>query len=231
MNGASGRCRRRMEVRACASSRGFTLIEVLLATALLAAALALGFATLRAATATVNRGEMLAQNNERMRAVAGFLRTRISSARAIAFGLDTQTATPIRFVGEPDRVRFVADLPDYLGRGGPYLHDVMVSGDPGHVQLQVAFSQVQNTFQIVETSPRKPELLADRLADVAFRYRALDAQGVLGDWQDRWTQVDRLPLQVSIRVVQADGVRWPEIIIALPSAAGAAADNLEQGLQ
>jgi general secretion pathway protein J len=223
--------RRRIRVEARGPSRGFTLIEVLLATALLAAALALGFATLRAATATVNRGEMLAQNNERMRAVAGFLRTRIASARAIAFGLDTQTATPIRFVGEPDRVRFVADLPDYLGRGGPYLHDVMVTGDPGRARLQVAFSQVQNTFQIVETSPRGPELLADRLARVEFRYRALDAQGVLGDWQERWTQVDHLPLQVAILVVQADGVRWPEIVIALPSATGSAADDLGQALQ
>jgi general secretion pathway protein J len=231
MKASPRRIRSRAQARPRAPSRGFTLIEVLLATALLAAALALGFATLRAATATVNRGEMLAQNNERMRAVAGFLRTRISSARAIAFGLDTQTATPIRFVGEPDRVRFVADLPDYLGRGGPYLHDVMVTGDPGHVRLQVAFSQVQNTFQIAETSPRKPELLADRLADVEFRYRALDAQGVLGDWQERWTQVDRLPLQVSVRVLQADGVAWPEIVIALPSAAGAAMDDSEPDLQ
>jgi general secretion pathway protein J len=231
MSGFTPRPRSRAEMRVRAPSRGFTLIEVLLATALLAAALALGFATLRAATATVHRGEMLAQNNERMRAVAGFLRTRISSARAIAFGLDTQTATPIRFVGEPDRLRFVADLPDYLGRGGPYLHDVVVTGERGHVQLQVAFSQVQNTFQIAETSPRKPELLADRLAEVEFRYRALDAQGVLGDWQDRWTQVDRLPLQVSIRVIRADGVKWPEIVIALPAATGGAMDNLEQGLE
>ena len=231
MKASSRRIRSRTQPRAHAPSRGFTLIEVLLATALLAAALALGFGTLRAATATVNRGEMLAQNNERMRAVAGFLRTRISSARAIAFGLDTQTATPIRFVGEPDRMRFVADLPDYLGRGGPYLHDVMLTGDPGHARLQVAFSQVQNTFQITETSPRKPELLADRLADVEFRYRALDAQGVLGDWQERWTQVDSLPLQVSIRVLQADGVKWPEIVIALPSATGTAMDTLEQGLE
>jgi general secretion pathway protein J len=226
------RHRNGIQVRAHARSRGFTLIEVLLATALLAAALALGFATLRAATATVKRGEVLAQNNERMRAVAGFLRTRIASARAIAFGLDTQTATPIRFVGDPDRVRFVADLPDYLGRGGPYLHDVRVTGDPGHAQLQVAFSQVQNTFQIVETSPRKPELLADGLAGVEFRYRALDADGVLGEWQERWTQVDHLPLQVSIRVIQANGVKWPDIVIALPSATGAVAmDPLEQGLE
>ena len=26
-------------------------------------------------------------------------------------------------------MRFVADLPDYLGRGGPYLHDFVVEGD------------------------------------------------------------------------------------------------------
>ena len=35
----------------------------------------------------------------------------------------TASALPQRFIGEPDRMRFVADLPDYLGRGGPYLHD------------------------------------------------------------------------------------------------------------
>ena len=106
----------RVRMRAIA---GFTLIEVLLATALLAAALALGFATLSAATATVNRSETLARENERMRAVANFLRLRIASARAIGFALDKDTGAPIRFVGSADRMRFVADLPDYLGRGGP----------------------------------------------------------------------------------------------------------------
>ena len=40
------------------SARGFTLIEVLLATVLLAAGLALAFATLRASTATAQRGEV-----------------------------------------------------------------------------------------------------------------------------------------------------------------------------
>jgi general secretion pathway protein J len=54
--------------------RGFTLIEVLLATVLLAAGLALAFATLRSATAMVQRGESIAQRNERIRAVEGFLR-------------------------------------------------------------------------------------------------------------------------------------------------------------
>jgi prepilin-type N-terminal cleavage/methylation domain-containing protein len=46
--------------------RGFTLIEILLATTVLAAGLALGFATLRAATATANRAEAMAERSERI---------------------------------------------------------------------------------------------------------------------------------------------------------------------
>ncbi len=202
---------------------GFTLIEVLLATALLAAALALGFATLSAATNTVNRSEVLAQHNQRMRAVASFLRGRISSARAIGFDQDPQTSAPIRFIGEVDRMRFVADLPDYLGRGGPYLHDIsVVGGERNNVRLQVAFGMVQNAAEVTEDSPRKPESLADGLADVQFHYRAIDADGALGPWEERWTQSDRLPLQVSVKIFPAVGKAWPELIIALPVASGGA---------
>ena len=210
-----------MSSRTGTRAGGFTLIEVLLATALLAAALALGFAVLSAATRTVNHGELLAQRNTQMRAVSAFLRSRIASARAIAFALDPQANTPLLFVGEPERMRFVADLPDYLGRGGPYLHDVSITDDQrGGKSLVVAFSQVQNSTQIDEAAPRKPDPLAVRLKDASFRYRALDDTGALGGWQERWTTSDRLPLQVSIRVVPAEGAAWPEMVIALPSANG-----------
>lgn len=216
-----------MPNRTRARHQGFTLIEVLLATALLAAALALGFATLGAATATVRRGEQLAQANERMRAVAGFLRTRIASARAIGFMVDKDSGTPIRFIGAPDRIRFVADLPDYLGRGGPYLHDISVVGEQrDRIALQVVFTQVQNAAAIADSSPRKPEALAEGLASAQFRYRALDATGKLGDWQERWTDSDRLPLQVSVRITPAGGAPWPELVIALPVANGGAASGL-----
>ncbi|HXH00952.1 MAG TPA: hypothetical protein VNI56_02010, partial [Xanthomonadaceae bacterium] len=77
---------------------------------------------------------------------------------------------------------------------------------------------------MLESSPREPELLADGLRDVEFRYRALDADGALGPWQDSWTTADRLPLHVSIRIVEVGGSRrsrdeglpWPELVIALP---------------
>jgi general secretion pathway protein J len=153
--------------------------------------------------------------------VEGFLRTRIGSARAISFDLDKQSGGAIRFIGAPDRMRFVADLPDYLGRGGPYLHDIAVAdAGSGQTRLQVEFAQVQNSAQVAETAPRPPEVLADGLSKVQFRYRALDATGEMGAWQDRWTDPTRLPLQVSVRIEPLTGRAWPELVVALPVSSG-----------
>ena len=197
-------------------SRGFTLIEVLLATMLLAGGLALAFATLRSATTMVQRGEAIAQRSERIRSAETFLRRRIGSAQVIAFATDPQTQQQIRFLGEPQRMRFVADLPDYLGRGGPYLHDLGVADD----RLLVSFTLVQGGQAIEEAQPRPPEPLASGLRAVRFHYRGIDPEGGLGDWQDRWTTAEVLPVQVAMDIESADGVRWPSVIVSLAQGSG-----------
>lgn len=199
------------------SQRGFTLIEVLLATVLLAAGLAVAFATLRAATATAQRGEQLAQRSEHMRAVEGFLRRRIGGTRAVAFGIDNETGAVRRFEGDDRQMRFVADLPDYLGRGGPYLHELSIVDGAGGRRLEVAFTLVLGAETFPEAQPRPPELLAD-VQEARFRYRGLDAQNRLGGWQDRWDTPDRLPLQVEVTLRDANGRTWPTMVIALPLA-------------
>ena len=210
---------RRSPRRPARAVSGFTLMEILIATVLLAAAMTLGFATLRAASAAATRGESMAQRNERMRAVEGFLRRRIASALPIAFEVNRDTGAPLRFVGEPDRIRFVADLPAYLGRGGPHLHDISVVGDGDGVRLQADFAVVLANEVNAERDPRPPELLAGGLREVKIRYRALDAQNRIGDWQERWEQGDRMPLQVKIEIVDGRGDRWPPLVVSLPQAA------------
>lgn len=213
-----------------ARSRGFTLIEVLLATVLLAAGLALAFATLRSATAMAQRGEAISQKNERMRAVDGFLRRRISAAQAIGFATDPASQRSYRFVGEPQRMRFVADLPDYLGRGGPHLHDLAVVGSGE--RLMVSFAMVQSGQTLQEQPPRPPELLADELRSVRFAYRGLDEDGRLAPWQDRWATAEALPVQVSVQVETLQGERWPPLVVSLAYATGGsfAGEDLEPPL-
>jgi general secretion pathway protein J len=214
----SRRTHRRLPRSARAAS-GFTLIEILIATILLAAAMTLGFATLRAASAAATRGELTAQRNERMRAVEGFLRRRIASALPIAFDVNESTGAPLRFLGEPDRIRFVADLPAYLGRGGPHLHDITVVDDGEGVRLQADFAVVLANEVNAERDPRPPELLAGGLREVKISYRALDAQNRIGDWEDVWSQGDRMPLQVKIEIIDGRGDRWPPLVVSLPQAA------------
>lgn len=197
-------------------ARGFTLIEVLLATVLLAAGLALAFATLRAATATAQRGESLAQRSERMRAVEGFLRKRLASALPMSFGVDNSTGLAQRFIGEPQRIRFVADVPDYLGRGGPYLHDVVADDAQG---LTINFAMIQAGRIVEERTPRAPESLVPDLQSLRLRYRGLNNDGTFSDWQETWSTSDRLPLQVSIEIRSASIGDWPRLVVALPQAA------------
>lgn len=205
------------------SLRGFTLIEVLLATVLLAAGLALAFTTLRAATATAQRGEAMAQRNERMRAVAGFLRARLVAAKPQAFTIDQDTGLPLRFTGDATRMRFVADLPEYLGHGGPYLHTLYLErssavGEGIDLMLGLAVQQPLDVGADAQPEPEPPEPLARDLQAVRFRYRALDADGRPGEWQEEWQTPERLPLQVEVSIRDGEGRTWPRIVVALPLA-------------
>lgn len=196
-------------------SAGFTLLEVLLATTLLAAALTLAFGVLRAAGATVARGDAMSQRNERIRAVSGFLRSRIGGAQSIVFGLDPRSGQTLRFDGDAHTLRFVADLPDYLGRGGPHLHTLQLRDGAQGKALDVEFRLVQAAEARVPVRP--PEPLADALARVDFAYRTLDEQGQMGAWQSRWATPEALPLQVRVRIADRKG-DWPELVVALPLA-------------
>ena len=198
--------------------RGFTLIEVLLATMLLASGLALGFATVRAAAATAQRGEAIAERNERIRAVSEFLRRRIGGMQGLVFELDPETAASRRFAGEADAMRFVADLPDYLGRGGPHLHALGVARDGDGFALQIDFRMVLAGETIEGSHARPPEPLADGLRSVEFAYRTLGKRGVPGPWLYEWQHPDALPLQVRVRIADAQGA-WPDMVVSLPLAA------------
>lgn len=196
-------------------ARGFTLVEVLIATVLLALGLTLAFATITGATGAARRGEAVAADNAHIRAVENFLRRRLAGARAVPFQIDASTGLPMRFVGERDRIRFVSDLPDYIGRGGPSLHDLhVVPGRTGDRVRLVLGLQVVQPGAAANADDAKPELLADDLRSVEFRYRGLGENGRPADWQDDWTAVEQLPLLVEVRITGDDGKPWPALVVA-----------------
>lgn len=198
---------------------GFTLIEVLLATALLAGGLALAFVTVRSAMTISQRGEAMAADNERMRAVQGLLRRQLSQALRSPIEPLDPAREPLYFAGEAQRLRFVSELPGYLGRGGAYVHDLQVVRAGQGVRLQLGLVMVQNGEQLPEAPARPPERLVDGLRRVTLRYRGIDAtSGQLTDWLPAWEDTRRLPLLVSMQVEPMRGAPWPELVVALEAA-------------
>ncbi|MBV2209738.1 MAG: prepilin-type N-terminal cleavage/methylation domain-containing protein [Thermomonas sp.] len=196
-------------------ARGFSLLEVLLATSLLAAALLLVFGVLRAAGATVARGETLSQHNEQMRSVSALLRARLHSTQGIVFGFDQQTGRSLRFVGDATSMRFVAELPDYFGRGGPYLQTFHIKKQSNAVVLEVGF-QALSGGQVLPAAVPTEALLINAKA-VQLEYRGLGENGQLTPWQAQWPFPEALPLQVRVRIQDKKEV-WPQVLVTLPLA-------------
>jgi len=199
------------------TARGFTLLEVLLATTVLAAALALALATLRAAGASVERAEALSAREERVRAVQGFLRRRLGSALAVSFGEDAASGRTLRFVGEPERIAFVAEVPPYLGRAGPGLHELALHrAADGRIWLGIGIATVLAGQVIADLPARAADVLVEDVRAFGVRFRSRDLPGQPGQWSTQWEHVDTLPLQVEITITTASAGVWPPLLVTLP---------------
>lgn len=192
-------------------SRGFTLIEAVLATSLLAVGLALAFGILRGATGATARAETASQRQERLRAVQGFLRTQVNAALPIGFEFDGESGEATFFRVAPRKLELVAAMPGYLSRGGPYLQTFELVDGAGGQRL------VFQDRMLAPDGPlpveRPPLVLLDGIEDAAFEAQTLDEQGHLAGW-GAWTQSAQLPPLVRLRVRFNDDRRWPEFVAA-----------------
>ena len=210
---------------------GFTLFEVLAALALLSLLLLGVYAGIRSATHTVESGELKIEQLDEVRSSQQFLRRELMQAMAQAIAHD-DNGNNIFFVGSSNEMRFVAPLPGYLGRMGPQLIDVkLVSTDKDGKQLVASLAELPP-----DGSPLHPlgdpQVLVGGVADGAFSYRGLNAQGQPMDWQDDWKLTGNMPSIVEIKLTLANRREWP--LLSAPLRVNAAATQgpgLLRGLQ
>jgi general secretion pathway protein J len=189
---------------------GFTLIEAVLATSLLALGLALAFGILRGATHATATAETSAQRAERLRAVQGLLRTQVNAALPIAYAFDAESGEATFARVTPGKLELVATLPGYLSRGGPYLQTFeLVDGAKGTRQL--VFRNQLLTPDGPLDDERAPLVLLEGIAEGRFEARQLDPDGKPADWGE-WKQSAQLPLAVRLALRFQDGRPWPDFV-------------------
>ncbi|WLH66732.1 prepilin-type N-terminal cleavage/methylation domain-containing protein [Pseudomonas sp. FP2309] len=194
--------------------QGFTLLEVLIVLSLLGVLLTLVGGALLGANRAVLKAQRYTVSLDEMRAAQQFLRTAISEALPLDVTEDDSQVDGF-FVGEPQRMQFVATLPGVLG-GGIQRFTLQLTGAEAPRDLQVAFAQFESRAQVsVPASRSEPQVLLKGVEDLQFSYRGVSPKGQATGWINAWPWTRRLPSAVRISVRVDGPVQWVTQVVAL----------------
>ena len=196
--------------------RGFTLVELLLALAIVGALVAIAFGGLRLAVSAWQRGEDRAEAHQHVRSVALGLARAMSSAYPYRASRSVAPDPVVLFAGTETRVEFVSQTPPFPFAIPIAFTAVVLSfeetGEPGLVIKQRALPN-QEPFDKAETVYRDPSVTALKLA-------YLDEGG---GWKDTWDGVEAKATPKAVRITVATSLNGrveelPPITVSLPIA-------------
>jgi general secretion pathway protein J len=195
---------------------GFTLVEILLALVLMSMLLALAYGGLRASTRATDKGQAILEESGRIRMAHQFVRKQLNQMAALAFDLDEADGTRIVFVGDANRIRFVAPMPGYLGFGGPQVQELaLVPGQEG-LELVLSHALLQG-FEEQDLYQRDPIVLVDKIDSAQFSFLGRDEEGELVGWVNQWDKPGVLPVSVSLDIEFNEDVylKWPLLMASV----------------
>lgn len=204
-------------------SAGFTLIEVLVGTTLLALMMSLLMSGLFSIGRGTRMGEARFDELDSQRLVQAFLRQQIAGAVPLTERVDRRER--VFFEGHPDRIRFVGRLPAHRGGGGlQYLH-LGAEQNRGRNELMLEYRNAWRDLPF--TPPDSSEdwesaALVSGVGSVRFRFFGREDEESAPGWTDRWIGRDRLPSLVKLELELPDDTHWPAlaIFVSTPTAAG-----------
>lgn len=203
-----------MTGRPVRNAKGLTLVEVLLATAILAVIVVVLVATLRVGVNALEAGERRAAAQQEIRAVVELVTEALASAYPYRGTLGESPEKIVLFQGEDDELRFVTGAPPLLLDAPAVPFHAVVLRRVEH-ELRVVERLVPNK----EPFPDGPPLVLSRsITDFKLEYR--DAQGL---WQSRWDGQSAAAIPVAVKVelsIQSRGRPATTATFVVPIALG-----------
>ena len=193
------------------AQRGFTLIEMLVALSISALLVSLVYGAVRIGQRSATAMNTQTENTEIMRIGWQFLHDAVTRARPVS-ALDTPD-DHTGFKGTPDGLRFVADMPAYVGLGG--LTRIRLTTERTHSGRQLLLTR-QRFDRLSSTTAAPDEIesavLVDELDRLRIAYFGKSTPDASPAWHSDWTDPEHLPNLVSISVTPGHGRSWPELI-------------------
>ena len=195
---------------------GFTLIELVLAVALLAAMLAMAWSGLSFALRSWDVGGTKGHRASDARLSENFLRRELGQVFPMRW--KDPRALKFAFEGERDRVRFVSSRPPEVTGGGLSLVGLDVEDEPGGRTKRLLMRRAAPDDEAKDFAPldaAEPTVLLADLQDIRFEYFGAEGDVNEPSWIERWTAPGRVPLLVRVRLTAADGAAKPDLVVRL----------------
>jgi len=201
-------------------TRGFTLLELLIALTLLGLMSAVLFGSLNLAGRSWEAGETKSVATSGMRLASGYLRTQLSSQHPQRMRKIAEF--PLLFAGEREELRYTASLPGRVGLGGVWYHRLALAPGAANGQSALVIERVipdYNATAMPDFTDAERSVLADDIKELKLGYFGRDVdlgpeQDSSPTWRDRWDNPHSLPLLIRIDITPARGPAWPTLVVA-----------------
>lgn len=174
-------------------AHGFTLIEVVVATALLAILMTLAIVGVRTITRASAAGTAAIDRSNKLRVTQEFLRRELMQALVAPFEQEQGTGRSRVFIGMPERMVFVAPMPGYLGHGGAYVQELTLARADRGQRLEFRHALLNGYMKddAKKVGEGEPVVLMEGIERLEFAYRGMSDTGQWEDWKDSWSATDR----------------------------------------
>lgn len=186
---------------------GFTLLEVIVSIALFALVMGIVYSGFTTAIRAYDAAERRVDEIERVRVVSAFIRRSVGGAHALAIAARREWT--LQFDGAPQRLRYIADLPGYVGLGG--VHEVVLELAPNGAQHALVMRRRPLAFSSIGEIEGEYEtrVLAEHISGFAMRFYGRMADDEAPDWHEQWASAKHMPLLVELAIVPSDAPPWP----------------------
>lgn len=196
-------------------ARGFTLMEMMIAMALIGMALTIAFAALRFASRSWERTEQLGTELEQLRIAFNVVRRQLAQVRTIK---PDESKRELLFHGGPQSLEFVAPAPMQDGRlVALYRYRLrFTSGEQGKALLLEYRPYLPGEDKGWQGEVNSSLLLSDLQAG-RFSYFTATYPQQGNDWHTLWDKPEQLPRMIRMEVqLREQSAPWPALVALLP---------------
>jgi general secretion pathway protein J len=192
---------------------GFTLVELLVAMALVGLISVLLFSGMRFGTRVWDRSNAHLDGADDVRIAQQLLQHALGEAYPF-FRTTDPTHPQIMFDGSESRIVLLAPPPASLGAGGLAQYEFSISNRDGKFQLAM---MVQPELARADSPPTTArEILLSGMKSLSFSFFGATQRDGPSSWRDQWSGEKSLPKLVRIDggFFDSDARIWPELVIA-----------------